>query len=95
MKRSAIAIGFASAIAASPCLAFDESDIVYKPGPGLETVQANCMACHGFDYVLMNSFLDQVGWSKEVSKMVDVMKAPVPQVDRAVIIEYLTKNYGK
>lgn len=74
----------------------DEDAIQLKPGVGAEVVQANCAACHSLDYVQMNSpFLDEKGWTNEVTKMVKTFGAPVTEVDQQQIIAYLTANYGK
>ena len=38
--------------------------------------------------------LDQAGWAKTVSKMINVMGAPIDNADKEIIIDYLGKNYG-
>jgi hypothetical protein len=44
----------------------------------------------------MNSpFLDEKGWTAEVTKMVKAFGAPVAEEDQARIIAYLVANYGK
>lgn len=73
-----------------------EDTIKLKAGPGLETLQANCGACHSLDYIPMNSpFLDKAGWTATVTKMVNAFGAPVVADDQAKIIDYLAANYGK
>jgi sulfite dehydrogenase (cytochrome) subunit B len=43
----------------------------------------------------MNSpFLNAQGWDAEVTKMINVMGAPIDQADARTIKDYLTKNYG-
>jgi len=74
----------------------DESAIKLKDGPGRDVVAGNCVMCHSLDYIPMNSvFLDRKGWEATVNKMVNVMKAPIRAQDVPVIVDYLTKNYGK
>ncbi len=74
----------------------DESAIKLKEGPGRDVVAGNCVMCHSLDYIPMNSvFLDRKGWEATVNKMVNVMKAPIRAQDVPVIVDYLTKNYGK
>jgi sulfite dehydrogenase (cytochrome) subunit B len=74
----------------------DEDAIKLKTGEGLETVEQNCAACHSLDYIQMNSvFLDEKGWTAEVSKMVKTFGAPIGEDDQAKIIKYLLANYGK
>ena len=45
-------VGLAATIAVA---AAQEQAIALKPGRGLDTVQANCNACHSLDYIQMNS----------------------------------------
>ena len=74
----------------------DESKIQLKDGPGKDTVAAQCVMCHSNDMILINSpFLDKKGWEVEVNKMIHVMGAPIPATDVPVIVEYLSKYYGK
>lgn len=86
----------AATSAFGPVAVADESAIELKPGGGLEVVQQNCVTCHSADYIQMNSpFLDEKGWTAEVTKMVKAFGAPVEEADQKKIIEYLTANYGK
>ena len=80
---------------ASPALA-DESQVKLKEGEGKQTVEANCSMCHSLDYIPVNSvFLNRAGWERTVNKMIKAMGAPIPDGDVPIIVEYLTKNYGK
>ena len=99
MKTRTCARGLAT-IAALAALAgvakADENAIKLKPANGMEVVQQNCITCHSLDYVEMNSpFLDEKGWTAEVTKMVKTFGAAVDEADQKRIIEYLTANYGK
>ena len=38
--------------------------------------------------------LDRAGWEKTVSKMINVMGAPIDDADKLIIIDYLATNYG-
>jgi mono/diheme cytochrome c family protein len=76
--------------------AADEDAIELKPGDGHDTVLANCAACHSLDYIQMNSpFLDEKGWTAEVTKMVKSYGAQIAEDDQKIIIKYLATNYGK
>ena len=67
-----------------------------KEAPGAAQVQANCVACHSLDYIQLNSrFLDRKGWDATVTKMMKAFGAPVKQADVPMIVDYLTKEYGK
>ncbi len=73
----------------------DESAITLKDGAGRDLVEANCAACHSLDYVVMNSvFLDQKGWTAEVTKMVKVFGAGIDDPTQAEIVDYLVHAYG-
>ena len=73
-----------------------ESDFKLKEGPGLDKVKANCSACHSLDYIQLKSpFLDRKGWDATVTKMIKALAAPVKAEDVPVIVDYLTRNYGK
>ncbi len=67
-----------------------------KAAPSLDVVEANCIGCHSLDYLAMNSpFLDEKGWTAEVTKMVKAFGCPASDEDAAKIIAYLAANYGK
>ena len=86
---------FAAAVLTLPAAAFAEQPIKLKPGSGMDTVEANCQACHSLAYIPMNSpFLNAAGWDAEVNKMIKVMGAPIDEGDAKAIKDYLSKNYG-
>ena len=93
MQRVLLAgLGLAAALATHA----DESQVVLKEGPGRDVVAANCSMCHSLDYIPMNSvFLDRKGWEGSVNKMIKAMGAPIKSEDVPVIVDYLTRNYGK
>jgi len=73
-----------------------EEKVRLQPGPGVERVRNNCMACHSLDYIPLNSpFLDEKGWGAVVAKMVKAFGAPIKAEDQAPIAEYLARHYGK
>jgi len=65
-----------------------------KPGPGVETVRANCIACHSTDYIVRQPPSDAKRWEGEVRKMVSVYGAPISEADAKVIVQYLAAVYG-
>jgi mono/diheme cytochrome c family protein len=72
-----------------------EQAIQLKKAPGLDTVEANCAACHSLDYIQMNSpFPNAALWDAEVTKMIKSYGAPISDADAAVIADYLKRNYG-
>jgi hypothetical protein len=82
-------------LAAAAAAAAQESKVQLKDGPGKDKAM-QCIACHSLDYIPMNSrFLDKAGWTAEVNKMINVLKAPIPKEDVEAIAGYLAENYGK
>jgi len=72
-----------------------QENVQLKPGAGLQTVEANCAACHSLDYPRINSvFLKRQGWEAVVNKMINAFGAPIRPADAKVIVDYLTENYG-
>jgi len=72
-----------------------QENVQLKPGAGLQTVEANCTACHSLDYPRINSvFLKRQGWEAVVNKMINAFGAPIKPADAKVIVDYLTENYG-
>jgi len=68
----------------------------FAPGPNLEVVQSNCVACHSSDYISAQprSFKDKKGfWQAEVSKMIKAYHAPIKEEDVGKIVDYLTATY--
>jgi mono/diheme cytochrome c family protein len=84
-----------SALLSSAALA-GESTVQLKEAAGRDLIERNCVACHSLDYIPMNSpFLDRKGWEGSVTKMINVMGAPIAAQDVPGIVDYLVRNYGK
>jgi mono/diheme cytochrome c family protein len=92
MRRLIVGIVFLLAL---PALA-DESKVQLKDGAGKELVATYCAVCHSLDYIQINApFLDRKGWEATVNKMINVMGAPIKPEDIPLILDYLSKYYGK
>jgi cytochrome c5 len=63
-------------------------------GPGLATVQNNCLACHSAGMILTQPRMAKSAWAAEVAKMRNVYKAPVSENDVPAIVDYLTAVKG-
>ena len=66
-------------------------------GPNLETVQANCAACHSAEYISTqprNLANPRAFWNAEVAKMQKAYGAPVADADVPAIVDYLVQTYG-
>jgi sulfite dehydrogenase (cytochrome) subunit B len=69
-----------------------------RPGPGVETANANCGVCHSVDYI--NTQPRDAGfgrefWQAEVTKMIKTYGAPIQEDDAKVIVDYLAGAYGQ
>jgi sulfite dehydrogenase (cytochrome) subunit B len=89
-----VAIVMLAASVAAPAWA-GEKPVELKRDAGVDTVEANCAACHSLDYVLMNSpYPGAKLWDSEVAKMIKAFGAPIGEADAKIIADYLKKNYG-
>jgi len=59
------------------------------PGPGVEAVSTNCLACHSSQMIVTQPRLLRKEWEGEVAKMAKVYKAPIDAKDVPQIVEYL------
>jgi len=84
----------APAIAGPITYRLPEETAELKPGPGVESAQAYCVAYHSADYITTQpSKKGKAFWGAEVQKMIKVFKAPIPDADAATITDYLATNY--
>ncbi len=70
-------------------------DYHIKTAKGSDTLQANCLMCHSFGYVVNQGAQPRKFWHEKIEKMIHAFKAPINQKDAKIIEDYLTKNYGK
>jgi cytochrome c551/c552 len=68
--------------------------VSFKPAPGLEMANAQCLTCHSVDYVLTQPPEPRAFWAREVEKMKKVYGAPIPNDELEPLAEYLARNYG-
>lgn len=64
-------------------------DRVYVGGNAAEAINANCITCHSAGMVLNQPHLSRAEWTAEVTKMINVYKAPVEPDAAAAVIAYL------
>lgn len=65
-----------------------------KMGKGFDAVQANCLMCHSFGYIINQGPQSKDFWAKKVEKMITHFKAPITKEDANTVTEYLFKHYG-
>ena len=75
-------------------VALPDSDRELPDGPGLATVQGNCISCHSAGMILTQPALPKAAWEAEVAKMRNVYKAPINENAVPDIVTYLTAVKG-
>lgn len=90
---AAIALAATSG-AAAPAYVPPPETIDLKTGAGADLVRSHCVACHSLDYITTQpKAVSPSFWDAEVTKMVGVFGAPIPQEDAARIVTYLNAAY--
>jgi len=92
---------FGSLIVASSLFAQVKGDIEVpyipyeiKMGKGFDTVQANCLMCHSFGYIINQGPQSREFWREKIDKMIKAFGAPITKKDAKIIENYLFKHYG-
>ena len=71
-----------------------DSDKMFPDGPGSDTINNNCLACHSADMVLNQPTMPKDAWKSEVNKMISIYKAPIAAEDVTAIVDYLAAVKG-
>jgi cytochrome c551/c552 len=66
----------------------------FKPAPGSEIANGQCLICHSVEYVTTQPPLPGSFWAASVKKMRDKFGAPLPEAQIEPLVSYLTKHYG-
>ncbi|HFQ61578.1 MAG TPA: sulfite:cytochrome C oxidoreductase subunit B [Epsilonproteobacteria bacterium] len=90
-----------AALLASPLFAQvkDKVEVPYVPfpvkmGKGFEAVQANCLMCHSFGYIINQGRQSRKFWRGKVDKMIVHFKAPIDEKSAKIVTDYLFEHYG-
>jgi cytochrome c5 len=96
-----LAVAVTSAAAAAAPIEFKsvnidlpDSDKMFRDGPGSDTINNNCLACHSADMVLNQPAMPKDVWKSEVDKMISTYKAPIAAEDVTAIVDYLAAVKG-
>jgi len=65
-----------------------------KMGKGFDAVQANCLMCHSFGYIINQGPQSSDFWAKKIEKMIVHFKAPMSDEDVVTVTDYLFEHYG-
>lgn len=85
-KRDLLSISIATFIFISP--------VAMAQDKGKELFESKCKLCHGLDRPASKKKTNQE-WNETVSRMKNKHKAPITDEEVALIVEYLSKTYGK
>ena len=96
MKHTLLFLALAStaALAGEVSITLPPETSAFKPAPGAELVQANCLLCHSADYVPTQPRMARKFWEAEVKKMREKYHAPIAEEQVPALVEYLVSNYG-
>ncbi len=65
-----------------------------KMGQGFDALQANCLMCHSFGYILNQGKQPKKFWRGKVDKMIKEFKAPIDKKAAKEVTKYLFTHYG-
>lgn len=66
----------------------------FKPAPGVEFANGQCLVCHSVEYVAMQPPASRTFWATSVKKMREKYGAAVAEEQVEPLVDYLTKHYG-
>jgi hypothetical protein len=69
-------------------------DFPVKMGKGFAEVQANCLMCHSFGYIINQGPQSRKHWKHVIEKMIKAFKAPITEKDAKIVEAYLVEHYG-
>lgn len=71
-----------------------EETATLRAGPGQETAQDNCVACHSVDYIERQPpKMGRAFWEGVVKKMIASYHAQIDEPAAAAIVDYLAATY--
>jgi len=65
-----------------------------KMGNGFDAIQANCLMCHSFGYIINQGRQSKKFWRGKVDKMIIHFKAPIDEKAAKACTDYLFEHYG-
>src|SRR5450631_1092333 len=92
LALAACAVSFA--VADTSKIALPPETAAFRPGPGVELAQVNCMICHSVDYIQSQPPMPRKFWEAEVKKMREKYFAPTPEATVPTLVDYLAATYG-
>jgi cytochrome c551/c552 len=66
----------------------------FKPAPGVEMANGQCLVCHSVEYVATQPPMPRTFWVSSVKKMRDKYAAQIPEEQIEPLADYLSRTYG-
>jgi cytochrome c551/c552 len=92
--KAILAAGLLARGAESLIIQLPQETRTFKPGPGFEIANAQCLICHSEDYVAIQPALPRTFWKSNVQKMQQKYGAPIPDNQIDPLVSYLATTYG-
>jgi sulfite dehydrogenase len=68
--------------------------VSFKPAPGSDLANGQCLICHSVDYVVIQPPSSRTYWESCVKKMREKFGATIPDEQVEPLVNYLVQNYG-
>jgi len=65
-----------------------------KMGENFDTIQAQCLMCHSFGYIINQGAQSKAFWAGKVKKMKVAFGMDITDEDSVLVTDYLFKHYG-
>ena len=65
-----------------------------KMGKNFNTIQAQCLMCHSFGYIINQGPQSKAFWAGKVHKMKVAFGMDISDEDAVLVTDYLFKHYG-
>jgi len=65
-----------------------------KMGKNFDVIQAQCLMCHSFGYIINQGPQSKAFWSGKVTKMKKAFGMDISDKDAVLVTDYLFKHYG-
>jgi cytochrome c551/c552 len=67
---------------------------VFKPAPGVEIANAQCLICHSVEYVETQPWMPRAFWAASVKKMREKYGSAILEEQVEPLLDYLARHYG-
>lgn len=92
---AAMVVTAAQAGAAPLTVELPQETAAFKPGPGSEIANVQCLICHSVEYISTQPPTSARGyWKATVEKMKHKFGASIPDEQIVPLVDYLVSNYG-